>query len=141
MSKKLNLIQRRKIRSLQVLKRQRRINNSLPMRNNYRRIVDRKKRSLTQRNQTTLVRMINLMKRNQILSIQTKENWKVQSPRMRRVFQRHMRRNINLSPILKTRDLLMRINWRLISKLIRLVSSILIKIKWWLTRTQMMKKA
>jgi hypothetical protein len=42
---------------------------------------------------------------------------------------------------LKTRDLLMRINWRLISKLIRLVSSILIKIKWWLTRTQMMKKA
>ena len=96
MSKKLNLIQRRKNRSLQVPKKQRRINKSLIMRNNCRRIVDRKKRSLTQRNQTTLVRMKNLMKRSQILSSQTRENWKVKSLRKRRVFQRHKRRNINL---------------------------------------------
>jgi hypothetical protein len=93
-------------------------------------------------NQTIFVRMTNLMRRSQmkVKSSQMKENWKVQSPRKWRVFQRHKRRSIKRYPILKTKDLQISNLWRLISRLTRLVSSILIKIKWWLTRSQMMKK-
>ena len=138
MSKKLHLILRRKISNLQIQKKQMRIYKSLLMKNNCRRIVDRKKRSLIVRNQTISVKMINLTKRSQ-MSSKTNKTWKFQNRRKRRVFQRLKMRNINLSPILKIRDLRMSNLWRLISRLTRLVSSILTKIKWWLTRSQMMK--
>lgn len=140
MSKKLHLILRRKISNLQIQKKQMRIYKSLLMKNNCRRIVDRKKRSLIVRNQTISVKMINLTKRSQ-MSSKTNKTWKFQNRRKRRVFQRLKMRNINLSPILKIRDLRMSNLWRLISRLTRLVSSILTKIKWWLTRSQMMKMA
>lgn len=133
----MNLKQRRKSqqlprnsRSLQDL---RRINNSL--RNNYRRIADRKKKSLTQRNQTSLARKKSLRESSQ-------ESWKAQCQnQMKIVFQRPMMRSLNLSPTLKIRALLTKNLWRLISRLTRLASSILIKIKWWLTRSQMTKMA